>query len=90
MDSLNFHLGPPFMTLLRPVGEPPLKRRYSRFRGDSLTGGGGLWPSSTPLDTPRSTPIERFIRRQKQEEDNRPPEGKIDRGIHEQIHGQFR
>jgi hypothetical protein len=33
MDSLKFHPGPPCPTLLHPVGGPPLKRPYGRFRG---------------------------------------------------------
>jgi hypothetical protein len=44
MDSLKFHPGPPCPTLLGPVGRPPLKQPYSRFRGG-------------PLDTPRCTPM---------------------------------
>jgi hypothetical protein len=31
-------LGPPCPTLLRPAGRPPVKRPYSRFRGNSSTG----------------------------------------------------
>jgi hypothetical protein len=49
MDSLKFHLGPPYPTLLRPAVRPPLRRPYSHFKG-------GLPKlSSTPLDTPRRT-----------------------------------
>jgi hypothetical protein len=33
MDSLKFHPGPTCLTLLRPAGEPPLKRPYRCFRG---------------------------------------------------------
>jgi hypothetical protein len=33
MDSLKFHLGPPYLNLLRPAGEPPLNRPYGHFRG---------------------------------------------------------
>jgi hypothetical protein len=33
MDSLKFHLSPPCPTILNPAGEPPLKQRYSHFRG---------------------------------------------------------
>jgi hypothetical protein len=33
MDSLKFHPGCLCPTLLSTVGEPPLKRSYSRFRG---------------------------------------------------------
>jgi hypothetical protein len=32
IDSLNFHSGPPCMTLLRPVGGLPLKRPDNLFR----------------------------------------------------------
>jgi hypothetical protein len=32
-DSLKFHLGPPSLTLQRPVGGPPLKWLYGRFWG---------------------------------------------------------
>lgn len=34
MGSLKFHLSPPCSTLLFTAGGPPLKRPYSRFRGD--------------------------------------------------------
>jgi hypothetical protein len=34
MDSLKDHSGPPCLTLLRPVGGPPLRRPSSCFRGD--------------------------------------------------------
>jgi hypothetical protein len=49
-ESLNFHLGPPFPTLLYPVGGPP---QNGLFLGWPACRAGGLWPSSTSLDTPR-------------------------------------
>jgi hypothetical protein len=47
-DFLKFHPGPPDPTLLSPSGGQPPKRPYGRRAG-------GLWPSSKPLVTPRST-----------------------------------
>jgi hypothetical protein len=44
MDFLKYHSGSSCTTHLCSAGGPPLKRPYSNFRG-------GLWPSSTPLDT---------------------------------------
>jgi hypothetical protein len=38
MDSLKFHPGLPCPTLVRPMGVPPLKQPYGRFRGGSLAG----------------------------------------------------
>jgi hypothetical protein len=38
MDSLKFHSGLPCPTLLRPVGGPPLKLPYGRFRGGPPAG----------------------------------------------------
>jgi hypothetical protein len=38
MDFLKFHPGSPCPTLLRPVGGPPLKRPYGRFRGGPPSG----------------------------------------------------
>jgi hypothetical protein len=49
MDSLKFHPSLPCPTLLRPAGGPPLKWQARRA--------GGLQPSSTPLGTPRRTPM---------------------------------
>jgi hypothetical protein len=37
-DSLKFHPGPPCSILLRPVGGPPPKRPYGRFKGVPPTG----------------------------------------------------
>jgi hypothetical protein len=45
-DSLKFHLGPPCLTLLHPVGRPPLEKPCGRFRGGPQAG--SLRPSSTP------------------------------------------
>jgi hypothetical protein len=45
------------LTLLRPVGGPPLKQPYGHFRDGPPTGRVGLQPSPTPLDTPRRTPM---------------------------------
>jgi hypothetical protein len=45
LESLKFHPAPPCPTLLCPAGRPPPKRPYGRL-------GGGLWPSSSSLDTP--------------------------------------
>jgi hypothetical protein len=50
MDSLKFHSGPPYSTLLRPVALWP-------FHGGPTCRAGGLRPSSIPLDTPRRTPM---------------------------------
>jgi hypothetical protein len=47
MDSLKIHLGLPCMTFLRPVGWPPLKWPYIRFRGAPRPSG----LSSTLFDT---------------------------------------
>ena len=47
-DSLKFHAGLPCPTRIHPVGGPPPKRPYGRL-------GGGLRPSSSPLDTPSRT-----------------------------------
>jgi hypothetical protein len=52
MDSLKFHPGLPCPTFLRPAGRRPLKRPAHRACG--------LRPSSTPLDTPRRTPLPTF------------------------------
>jgi hypothetical protein len=38
MDSIQFSLGPPCLTLLPPAGGPPLKRLFGYFRGGSPTG----------------------------------------------------
>jgi hypothetical protein len=38
MDSLKFHPGPPYRTLLRPAGGPPLKWPNGRFRGSPPVG----------------------------------------------------
>jgi hypothetical protein len=54
MDSQKSHLGPPCPILLGPAGGPPPKRPNGRFWGGRA---GGLHPSSTPLDTPRCTPM---------------------------------
>jgi hypothetical protein len=61
-DSLMFHPGPPCLTLLRPKGWPPLKRRFSEtalrsFQVWPARRTGGLQLSSTFLDTPRRTPM---------------------------------
>jgi hypothetical protein len=51
MDSLNFHLGPPCPTLLRPAGGPSLKRPYGCFRDGPPAGRvacGCLLPLCTP------------------------------------------
>jgi hypothetical protein len=45
MDSLKFHLGLPYPTLLQP------------FQGWPAHRAGALQLSSTPLDTPRRTPM---------------------------------
>jgi hypothetical protein len=37
-DCLKFYLGLPCLTLLRPLGGPPLKRPYGCYRGGPLTG----------------------------------------------------
>jgi hypothetical protein len=37
-DSLKFHLGPLYLTLLRPAGGPCPKWHYGRFRGGPHTG----------------------------------------------------
>jgi len=37
MDSLKFHLGLPWPTLLHPVGRPPLKQPYGLFWGGPPT-----------------------------------------------------
>jgi hypothetical protein len=50
-NSLKFHAGPPCPSLLHPVGEQPLKRPYSRFRGSPPPGWaacGSLLPHWTP------------------------------------------
>jgi hypothetical protein len=49
MDSLKFHSGLPCPTLQHPACGSPLKRP---FKGWTTHRAGGLWPSSTPLDTP--------------------------------------
>jgi hypothetical protein len=57
MDSLKFYPVPPCPALLCPVGGPPLKRPYGRFRvGPSLVGP----PAAVlhPLDTRRRPPME--------------------------------
>jgi hypothetical protein len=54
MDSLKFHPGPLYPTLLCPVGRPPLKRL---FQGWPARRASGLRQSSTPLDTSRCTPM---------------------------------
>jgi hypothetical protein len=54
MDSPKYHSGSLCLTLLRPVGEPPLKRLYSRF-GWPVLRSGGLQTSPTPVDTPCHT-----------------------------------
>jgi hypothetical protein len=51
MDPLKHHEGLPCPTLPRPAGRSPPKWPCCRFRVD------GLWPSATPLDTPRRTPV---------------------------------
>jgi hypothetical protein len=33
IDSLKFHPGMPYLTLLRPAGGPPLEQPYGHFRG---------------------------------------------------------
>jgi hypothetical protein len=38
MDPLKFHTGPPCPTLLCPVGRPPLKQLYGRFRSSPQGG----------------------------------------------------
>jgi hypothetical protein len=48
MDSLKFHPGPACLTFLRPAGGP---------QGWSTHRVGSLWPSFTPLYTPRRTPM---------------------------------
>jgi hypothetical protein len=53
-DSLKFHPGPPCPTLLHPVGGPALKRQSQGWPAHKAS---GLWPSFTPLDTPRRTPM---------------------------------
>jgi hypothetical protein len=60
IDSLKFHQSPPCPTLLSLAGGPPMKQPYSHFRGGPPTGvvhPQGGQPSSTPLDTPRHTPM---------------------------------
>jgi hypothetical protein len=50
MDSLKFHLGRESPTLLRSAGGPP--------QGWPAHRAGSVRPSSTPLDTPRRTPMD--------------------------------
>jgi hypothetical protein len=54
MDSLKFHSGLPCHILVRPAGGPPLKRL---FRVWAYRRVGGLRLSSSPLTTPRRTPM---------------------------------
>jgi hypothetical protein len=49
MNSLKFHPRLLCPTLLRPACGPPLKQPYR--------GAGGMWSSSTHLDTPLRTPL---------------------------------
>jgi hypothetical protein len=56
MDSLKFHPGPSYpSTPSRPF------QRWPAYRA------GSLWPSSTPLDTPRLTPMFKLEQKQNQE-----------------------
>jgi hypothetical protein len=55
-DSLKFQPAPSCPTLLRPAGGPPPKGPYGRL-------GGGLRPSSSPLDTPSRTVLEKSTNR---------------------------
>jgi hypothetical protein len=48
-DGQKFHAGPPCPTLICPAGRAPRKRPHGCL-------GGGLRPSSSPLDTPTYGP----------------------------------
>jgi hypothetical protein len=61
MDSLQFHLGPPCRTLLRPVGGPTLKRPYTNFWG-SLPTGQAACACLLPLWTPHAVRLCSFAR----------------------------
>jgi hypothetical protein len=54
MDSLKFHSGLPCPPLLRPAGEPPLKRPYSHFRS------GPAYPIGHP--TPYTYELKKLIK----------------------------
>jgi hypothetical protein len=57
IDSLKFRPGLPCPTLLRPLDGPPLKRPYCFRDGPPARRVACLWPSLTPLDTSRRTPM---------------------------------
>jgi hypothetical protein len=50
--SLNFHPGPPCPTFFTPCGRATFETALWPFQGWSTQ---SLWPSSSPLDTPRRT-----------------------------------
>jgi hypothetical protein len=54
------HPDPPCTTLIGPAGRPPPKRPYKSFRGSQALRAGGLWPFSTPSDTPGKWQIMRL------------------------------
>jgi hypothetical protein len=57
MDSLNYCFNPPCPTLLCPAGGQPWNGLMGVSRVPAPMAG-GPWPSSTPLDTRRRTPLE--------------------------------
>jgi hypothetical protein len=60
MDSLKFHVGPPWPTFLRPADELPLKRPHGCYRGGPRAGRAAcgrllpLWTPQPPGRTPMS------------------------------------
>jgi hypothetical protein len=50
-------LGPAMLYPFMPCGRPPLKWTYGHFRSGCPCRAGGLRPSSTLLDTPYCTPL---------------------------------
>jgi hypothetical protein len=57
MDSLRFHPGLLCPTFLHPAGGPLLRPRLQLFQGWPANRVGSMRPTSTPLDTPRRTPM---------------------------------
>jgi hypothetical protein len=59
MHSLEYRWSLPCPTLLSPAVGPLLKWPFQGWTAQRM---GGLWPLSTPLDTPRCTPLYAFVR----------------------------
>jgi hypothetical protein len=77
MESLKFHRKPPYPTLLRPAGRPPLKQPHGRFRG-----GPPAERATSHLHIPRRTPMIANVHRAKVGEGKRLEVGRrIEKGL---------